>query len=523
MRVFNITLYLKAIEDNPSLEVLHERALERGATKTRFKSIALYPEVKGRLTDKTEINWGEPTDEQRAEITKAFGMMRGKKMMVLDRLMGKSETYSCRLIISADYPQIALMWASLLNPSPLVIPNFLTISIPEFPRPHIYVFPNHNSPLVILLGVDYGGEHKMAFLKQFLYQTKKNSQSPGLGLHAASTSFFVLNKEKKLTQKNAIFLAESGIGKSSLSSHPYGLKSPEKTLFRQDDIVNWKRDGKILGTEGRAFYYMVAELQRKDQPNIWTATGSPDAIFENTAIDKIGIPDFDDLTISRNSRASIPLKDIKNATADIDMDNLDFVFLIARQFDILPPVMRLSAERAAYEFMCGRTVQTSATSGSKLDEVKRTVGFNPFIMGPGAQDRVLAEEGNLFLELVRANPQVQVFLINTGAIGGAKDDGSGDIKLKDTTSIIREVIRGHVRWKQSKLFENNPSGGRSMGYEEPVAIRGVRMSRFNPLTYYTPEQITEIREKMLKSDREWLEQFRGKLDPSIINLLGEKP
>ena len=516
MNIAGILLYPESLEDNPSLDSLRERALEKGAQKTKFESLALYPKVKGRLTDKTEINWGEPTDEQRSEIEKAFKMMRGKHMMALDRLMGQGEAWSCRLVISSAYPETALIWASLLRESPLSSPNFLTISIPEFPRPHVYVFPNHFPPLEVLLGVDYGGEHKMAFLKQFLYRSKRDGLNPGLGLHAASTSFFVLNEDGELEQKNAIFLAESGTGKSSLSSHSYGLKHPERIAFRQDDIVSWKHDGRVLGTEQKAFYYMVAKLKRSAQSNIWVATRSQNAIFENVTLNSEGVPDFDDLSISQNPRVSIPLEDIENATTDIDMDTLHFVFLITRQFDIVPPVMRLSPERAAYEFMCGRTVSTAATASPKNDEVKRTVGFNPFIMGDGTEAQVLSEEGNLFLGLVRANPEVQVFLINTGAVGGTKDGGPGDIKVKDTTAIIREIVRGRVHWQQSTIFGDKHSG---QGYEEPKTIRGVKMSRFDPLQYYSESQVQKFRRKMLRSDREWMEQFRGELDPQIMALL----
>ena len=48
---------------------------------------------------------------------------------------------------------------------------------------------------------------------------------------------------------------------------------------------------------------------------------------------------------------------------------------------------------------------------TKAGQAKREVGTNPFIVGPEA------EEGNRLLEILRENPDMEAYILNTGSIG----------------------------------------------------------------------------------------------------------
>src|SRR5439155_14267310 len=89
---------------------------------------------------------------------------------------------------------------------------------------------------------------------------------------------------------------------------------------------------------------------------------------------------------------------------------------ITRRNDVVPAVARLTAEQAAAYFMLGESIETSAGDPTKAGQAKREVGTNPFIVGPEAQ------EGNRLLEILRANPDMQAYILNTGSIGA--NDGS---------------------------------------------------------------------------------------------------
>jgi len=522
MKFFGIPLEpLEAgrIELNPSLNELRSRALERCAVETRFGSIAVSPKIKSRLEGRTEIIWKDPNEKQRREIEEAFAMLAGKRMYQIDRLLGQGTTYTARLYISYEHPEPALIWGSLLNEPVLPVEkisaensDFITVSIPEFPRQHVYVFPDHNPPLEILLGVDYGGEHKMAPLKLLLRYVKE--MDIGIGLHASLSTLVLKGKLGDIKEFNFASLAASGTGKSTVSAHDYGLKLPERAIFRQDDIVVWTHDGRVLGTEQSGFYVIVAGLTEDSQPNIWKATRSKNALFENVVI-KDGSPDFSDLSLSKNPRAVIPFNEISNAPKDgmIDARKLDIIVLICRSDGIIPPIMRLSRERAAYEFMMGRTKDTAAVSADTIGQERNLTGWNPFIMDNGSKHYGLAREGNLFLQIARENPRTQFFLVNTGGIGGREGVVFHNISVEETISLILTAIRGSDShgelWCPSLLGE---------GYEELCMIQNTLL---DTSMWYSPPEHTHLIQELRETDMKWMEQFDGILDPVIMSLCGK--
>ena len=61
--------------------------------------------------------------------------------------------------------------------------------------------------------------------------------------------------------------------------------------------------------------------------------------------------------------------------------------------------------------MLGESIETSAGDPTKAGQAKREVGTNPFIVGPEA------DEGNRLLQILRENPDMQAYILNTGSIG----------------------------------------------------------------------------------------------------------
>ena len=114
------------------------------------------------------------------------------------------------------------------------------------------------------------------------------------------------------------------------------------------------------------------------------------------------------------------------------------------------------------------------------------------------------------MRMLRQNPGVQVFLLNTGRIGGRGVDhkmrlqagGSkmgAKIGVLDSTEIIKQIARGGIRW------ERDPD----WGYEVAVAVEGIAdyAARLNPRRYYTGEEYAELT-RLIKEDRvAWLAKF----------------
>jgi phosphoenolpyruvate carboxykinase (ATP) len=193
-------------------------------------------------------------------------------------------------------------------------------------------------------------------------------------------------------------------------------------------------------------------------------------------------------------------RDIAFTDDEIDLEKVDFVIFITRRSDILPPVARLSPEWAAAAFMLGESVETSAGDPTQAGKALRVVGTNPFIVG--SQEA----EGNTFLNILRNNPDIQCFLLNTGKIGGA--ERGQKITVKDSVKIVEMIARDRILWQKDDFW----------GYEVPVEIPGIDLSRFNLDHYYSEEQVQEMSEDLKQERLEWLAQFK-RLDKEIFNTI----
>ena len=120
----------------------------------------------------------------------------------------------------------------------------------------------------------------------------------------------------------------------------------------------------------------------------------------------------------------------------IDLDHVDLIFFITRRETIVPPAARLNPEQAAAYFMLGESIITSAADPTKAGQSVREVGTNPFIVGSEG------EEGNLFYRIIKKNPKVQCFLLNTGGFGGREIERTSE-PLDSSAAFAK--LRGYRR------------------------------------------------------------------------------
>jgi phosphoenolpyruvate carboxykinase (ATP) len=193
-------------------------------------------------------------------------------------------------------------------------------------------------------------------------------------------------------------------------------------------------------------------------------------------------------------------RDIAFTDNDINLEKVDYMIFITRHYDIMPPVVHLDPAWAAAAFMLGESIETSAGDPTQAGKALRVVGTNPFIIGEEE------EEGNLLLSLLRNNPDIKCFIMNTGVVGGA--DRGQKITHKDSLKILEMIARDKIVWKKDEFW----------GYEVPVEIPEVDLGRFNLNNYYTDEQIQKLSEDLKRERLEWLSQFH-RLDSEIINTI----
>jgi len=250
----------------------------------------------------------------------------------------------------------------------------------------------------------------------------------------------------------SVFFGLSGTGKTTLSTDE-GFK-----LIGDDE--NGLSDDGIFNFEGGC-YAKTAKLSEKDEPQIFKAATSWGTLLENVILKGNRKPDFDDLTLTENGRASYPLSSIdgiyENQCAPIPQN---LFFLSADAYGVLPPVASLDATQAMNFFLCGYTSKLAGTEiGIKEPKVAFSYCFGaPFMLRhPVEYAKLLAD----FMEKY----QIKVWLINTG--WGKGGYGKTDrFPLAVTRRIIRSIQNGEVNDKQGEI---DPI----FGFKVPKLIEGV--------------------------------------------------
>ena len=480
----------KNIIKNPSLEELREMARKDERT-TEFGSASFITKIRNRSAKFTEIITDEPTPEQAETIKKLLEYLKDKELIHVDRTMCQKEgsTLSCHLYVTKDYARLPFMWSQTLFPPQETTGVMTTIDVPEYPERKIIV--DAKNLITYAMGSDYMGEIKKSFLRKAMYVAKTRG---GLGLHAGSKLLKVKDNSGEMKEVGALMFGLSGTGKSTLTCHHHFLEEPEGVVMRQDDVVLLQEDGYCVGTEDN--YYLKTEgVEPEGQPVLYKACISPKASFENISVAEDGKVDFADYELTSNGRTVIYRSDMPYSDDSIDLPRVDVMIFIVRRNDIVPPVVRLTTEQGVAAFMLGESIETSAGDPSKAGQSIRVVGTNPFIVGSEA------EEGNIFLKILKKNPHIQCYIMNTGRVGGEEGE---KIKVVDSAEIMKQIAKGTIEWKKDEDWN----------YEVPVSMKDWDIAKFDPKKFYSEEEYKALTDKLKAERKEWLNKFE-ELDGSV--------
>lgn len=497
--IYGKTFKPGSVIDNPDDETLRGWSLEQGGMITQAGNLAVITKVRSRSAKFTEIYHDKAPDEKDLRlIEEVFERLRTREVIRLDRTMCMHPEFRfhARVYITSEHARIPLMWGNTLFPpeSEDGDPDFITITVADWPERRVMVFPEEG--LTIILGSDYKGENKKAMLRQLMYAVKKRGC---LGLHAGSKIIRVKGKNG-MEDVGFLFFGLSGTGKTSLTCHSHWLNFPERVVIRQDDVVILRPDGSALGTED-SYYVKTDGLDLDSQPLLYAACLSPRTILENVMVHEKGRRiDFHDSTITSNGRAMVKRSDVAFTDGSIDLPRVRNIVFITRRTDVVPPVARLSPEFGAAAFMLGESIETSAGDPTMAGRAIRVVGTNPFIVGSEA------EEGNIFLSILRNNPDIRCYMMNTGNVGATEGSAGEKITVRDSVKIVEMIARDEIRWKEDAFW----------GYEVPEEVPGINYERFELENFYQPDEIDSLKGALRKERLEWLQRFED-LDPDIIN------
>jgi phosphoenolpyruvate carboxykinase (ATP) len=214
--------------------------------------------------------------------------------------------------------------------------------------------------------------------------------------------------------------------------------------------------GKVYATEDGCFAKTFS-LDPEFEPNIYNAVIKPTSYLENVYQDDRGQVNFFEESYTKNGRAVFALEDLARSKDARDLSRVDYLLILNWNENIIPAVARLSQTQAAAYFMLGETTGTSA--GGKAEEGKflRVPGTNPFFpLRHGLQ-------GNRFLELLDTHP-IEVYLMNTGRIGGRPDDDrSMKVKIPHSSAVVKSIAEQSIKWTDDADF----------GYEVAEEVPGI--------------------------------------------------
>lgn len=274
----------------------------------------------------------------------------------------------------------------------------------------------------------------------------------------------------------AVFFGLSGTGKTTLSA------DPNRKLIG-DDEHGWTDDN-VFNFEGGCYAKLIG-LSEEKEPEIFNAI-RPGAIVENVRFyPGTKSINFDDASITENTRVSYPLHFISNAQ-EPSVGNVpkNIFFLTCDAYGVLPPISKLTKGQAMYQFISGYTAKVAGTEAG-ITEPKPTFSAcfgAPFLpLHPGRYAEMLGRK-------MEAN-HVNVWLINTGWTGGPYRVGHR-MKLSYTRAMITAALTGKLDNVETTVDE-------TFGVAVPKEVPGVPSELLTPRNTWSDKEAYDAKAKFL--------------------------
>ena len=272
----------------------------------------------------------------------------------------------------------------------------------------------------------------------------------------------------------AIFFGLSGTGKTTLSTDP-------KRELIGDDEHGWDDNG-VFNFEGGC-YAKTIKLSKENEPDIYNAIRR-DALLENVTVLAGGEIDYDDGSVTENTRVSYPIHHIDNIVKPISRaGHADkVIFLTADAFGVLPAVSKLTPAQAQYYFLSGFTAKLA---GTERGITEPTPTFSSCF---GAA--FLSLHPTKYAQVLEKRMQAsgaQAYLVNTGW------NGTGErISIKATRAIIDAILDGSIDDAPTQIIP-------IFNLTVPTELAGVESSVLDPRGTYPDRQVWDNKANNLAS------------------------
>jgi phosphoenolpyruvate carboxykinase (ATP) len=411
-------------------------------------------------------------------------------VFIVDGYAGWDPEYRIKVRVLCSRAYHALFMHNLLiRPTPEELehfgdPEFLIVNAGEQPAdPLIPGVSSRTSVMLhldrremVILGTSYAGEMKKGVFTAMNYWMPRRGV---LSMHCSAN--------EGPCGDVSLFFGLSGTGKTTLSS------DPRRKLIGDDEHA-WSDRG-VFNIEGGCYAKCIG-LRESREPQIHRAIRFG-AVLENVVFDSTTrIPDYDDDSITENTRACYPIEQIDGSVIPcVGGHPRHIIFLTCDAFGVLPPVSRLTAGQALYYFLSGYTAKVAGTEVGVLEpQVTFSACFGAafLVLHPARYAEMLAER----IE----EHEACAWLVNTGWTGGPYGIGSR-IDLGHTRAIIDAIHEGSL---QAAPVDQDPI----FGLDVPVSCPGVPEHLLTPRnTWPDPDAYDRTARKVASQFRDNFAQY----------------
>ena len=426
--------------------------------------------------------------------------MQGGRLYVQDLVGGADPAHSIKVRMVTELAWHGLFSRHLLRrPDRDTLEHFIAdytvINCPSFkadPKKHdcrsdTVIAMNFERKIILIGGTEYAGENKKSVFSLLNYLLPEKGIMP---MHCSA------NHAKGNPVDTAIFFGLSGTGKTTLSA------DPDRTLIG-DDEHGWSDRG-TFNFEGGC-YAKTINLNPEAEPEIYATTSKFSTVIENMVFDEETRElDFEDDSLTANTRCAYPLEYISNASSTaIGGHPKNIIMLTCDAFGALPPIARLTPAQAMYHFLSGFT---SKVAGTERGVTEPEPTFSTCFGAPFMPRRPEVY-GNLLRAKI-AKHGATCWLVNTGWTGGAYGTGSR-MPIKATRALLTAALDGSLNTVE---FRKDPN----FGFEVPKDAPGVPTVLLDPRrTWDKPDSYDRQAAKLVDMFSKNFEQYVPYIDDDV--------
>ncbi len=447
-----------------------------------------------------KVNKPFPQEKFDQVFEKMKKFMADKEVFVLDAFVGTHPDHRLPVRVITQFAWHNLFIRTMLLPAKpgeytaktepsliIDLPGFQTDKDEDGTNGPTSILVDFQKKLVLIANTQYAGEVKKSAFSIMNFIMPQQQTMP---MHASAN----IGPQGD----TAVFFGLSGTGKTTLSA------DPRRTLIG-DDEHGWGTGG-VFNFEGGC-YAKTIRLSNEAEPEIWATTRMFATVLENVVMNpQTRELDFDDASLTENTRACYPLSYIPNSSkTGIGGQAKNVVMLTYDAFGVLPPISRLTPAQAAYHFLSGYTAKVAGTEvglGKEPQATFSTCFGAPFMsLHPTVYSKLLSE--NI------ARNGTKVWLMNTGFTGGPFGVGKR-MSIQHTRTLLNAALDGAL---DKQAYWTDPI----FGVQVPTDCPGVPSGVLRPRdTWKNPADYDAKAQSLAKLFIENFKQFADQAAPEVL-------